>query len=179
MNIFIYNEEEGHYFDGENCISQTPKKYHPYFKDCYSYSDDNNEQNCISYNESFNFVLEGSYCKEKCCDKFFDDKKWMKCDESYKTCFNSSNDCTSCEEKRFLDDNNNCAACNDICENCSEDSKKCTSCDKNSEYKYLVEEHHTWVDMCSNNTKLDEMVLNVFHQLIMMKMKMSHIYGFI
>ena len=155
LHICICNEEEGYYFDGENCISQTPKKCHPYCNDCTSYSDDNNEQNCISCNESLNFVLEGSNCKEKCSDKYFetDNKKCMKCDESCKTCFNSSNNCTSCEEKRFLDDNNNCADCSDICENCSEDSKKCISCDKNSEYKYFVEEHHTCVDICPNNTK--------------------------
>ena len=155
LYLCICDKGNNFYFDGEKCKQG---KCHRYCEKCTSYSDKDDDQNCLSCNRSYNLVLEENNCKKSCSKGYFEtDKKTCdKCNKSCKTCVQNPNNCSSCEDKKFLDQNNNCSNCSDICEKCSGFADNCQSCNKDSEYKYLLKSNHTCVNICPNDTIIDD-----------------------
>lgn len=155
LYLCICDEANNYIFDGGKC---QPGKCHKYCEKCISYSDNDNEQNCISCNSSYDLVLEEKNCKESCSIGYFETKNKIcdKCNNSCKTCEQNPYNCSSCEDKKFLDKNNNCSDCSDNCETCSGSADNCESCYKDSENKYLIINTHTCANICPNNTILDK-----------------------
>ena len=63
-------------------------------------------QNCLSCKDENDFLQEGN-CINKCTDGFYDvgNKTCSKCNETCKTCEINSNNCTSCIDGKYLENN--------------------------------------------------------------------------
>ena len=126
-------------------------------KECMAYSEDNNNQKCISCKDSNLFLQEGN-CVKKCSDNYFvNEKKCENCDNSCKSCSKNSQNCTNCKEGYYMvktSDSNKCEKCSTNCKTCKKgeegEIKNCDSCNQESEFKYLF--NKSCVLICPNNT---------------------------
>ena len=126
-------------------------------KECIAYSEDNNNQKCISCKDSNLFLQEGN-CVKKCSDNYFvNEKKCENCDISCKSCSKNSQNCTNCKEGYYMvktSDSNKCEKCSTNCKTCKKgeegEIKNCDSCNQESEFKYLF--NKSCVLICPNNT---------------------------
>ena len=117
--------------------------------ECTEESTDPNNQKCTSCKE--NFVLYGENCIDKCPDEYFEkDKKCEKCSDSCKLCESNENHCISCNDGKYLEQNE-CKDCHKDCDTCSkgEENNKhnCLSC-KIGKYLYI----DTCYNDCPENT---------------------------
>ena len=140
--------------ENDQCIATTPHCYE-FCEDCTEYSEDKNNQHCISCNEKFN--LEGENCKENCSEGFMAlNRTCIKCNVNYCSSFliNTCN-CISCLDGKYLNQENKCENCSEICGTCSSgikgENNNCDSCNLSSPYKYLINDtnNKTCVESCT------------------------------
>ena len=125
--------------DGDQCIYIKPKCYE-FCEDCTEYSEDKNNQHCLSCKDKLN--LEEGNCKENCSEGSMAlNKTCIKCNINYCSSFliNTCN-CTSCIEGYFMNNEKNiCEECSNECKTCEKENNYCTSC---IEGKYLNKEEN-------------------------------------
>ena len=84
-------------------------------------------------------------CVDNCSNKQYKiDEACYPCDETCKTCTNSTS-CATCETNQFIKDGK-CVTCADKCDTCDGDADKCTKC--NSEYKTVYADTAETVQDC-------------------------------
>ena len=95
--------DEGYIFDNGLCIQNI--KCGDKYKTCKEEPKEGN-QNCLSCKDENDFLQEGN-CINNCTDGFYDDgnKTCSKCNEACKTCEINSNNCTSCIDGQYLENN--------------------------------------------------------------------------
>ena len=111
---------------------------------CKEYSENNEDQKCISC-QNKEFFLEEGNCIEKCHKGYFAvEKECKKCDDECDSCYLFSNNCTSCIKGKYLDekeDIHSCKKCSKNCETCLKGEENgydnCKTCNLNSDFKYL------------------------------------------
>ena len=139
-NLKLLNCSDGYTLINESCILE---ECNDLCQTCSEYSEDNENQKCFSCKND-NHVLYNGNCIDKCPDKFYEkNKKCEECDKSCLSCSINSNNCTSCEDGKYLNEtNHNCQNCNEHCKTCSKgeenDNENCNSCDQNSNFTYLI-----------------------------------------
>ena len=140
--------------ENDQCIATTPHCYE-FCEDCTEYSEDKNNQHCISCNEKFN--LEGENCKENCSEGSMAlNRTCIKSNVNYCSSFliNTCN-CISCLDGKYLNQENKCENCSEICGTCSSgikgENNNCDSCNLSSPYKYLINDtnNKTCVESCT------------------------------
>ena len=139
-NLKLLNCSDGYSLINESCILE---KCNDLCQTCSEYSEDNENQKCFSCKND-NHVLYNGNCINKCPDNFYEkNKKCEECDKSCLSCSINSNNCTSCEDGKYLNEtNHNCQNCSEHCKTCSKgeenDNENCNSCDQNSNFTYLI-----------------------------------------
>ena len=97
--------------------------------ECNYYSEDNNNQQCISCRNEKLFIEEGN-CVEQCSEQYFlNMKKCIKCNESCRTCEFNKDNCLTCDETssfKFLFKN----SCYEKCPNNTIYNTKINSCEE-------------------------------------------------
>lgn len=144
----IIDCEKNYKYENGKCILRC----HDNCEQCSSYSEDNNNQNCISCKNERLFIENGN-CVKKCQkDYYLNEKECIKCDESCETCNKDKDNCTSCSKGKYLDnitDTYMCKNCNEKCETCN-NRDNCITCNQNSSFKFLF--NFNCYEKCPNNT---------------------------
>jgi len=150
----LINCSDGYSLKNDTCIID---KCNSHCKTCKGYSEDDNNQNCISCNNENDVLYKGN-CINDCPNGYYKkDKECNECDKSCSSCSESPNYCTSCINGKYLNESlQTCLKCSVYCETCTKfeesESQNCLSCKKNSKYKYLF--NNNCVEKCPNNTSL-------------------------
>ena len=114
----------------DQCIPPSPNCYQT-CETCSKYSDDENNQYCLSCKENFN--LYGINCKENCPERYkAENRKCEKCTDDYCSSFSINTcDCTECKDHYYKNSTGLCNQCDSICEQCQNEPNNCTKCDDN------------------------------------------------
>ena len=146
------------YYDGQ-CVE---KHCHENCNTCTAYSNDKNDQKCISCKNP-NLFLQNRNCVDRCSENYFLNGTICQiCDGQCNTCNINSYNCTSCKDKYYLFKTSEafqkCEKCSENCKTCFKgeegELKNCKSCDQNSLYKYLY--NTSCLEKCPENTKKNE-----------------------
>lgn len=157
-NLKLINCSDGYILKNDTCIVD---KCNSHCKTCKGYSEDDDNQMCISCKEN-KVVLNGN-CIGKCPERYFvKDNNCNECDNSCFSCSENPTNCTSCIDGEYLDESNHtCNNCTEHCKTCSKGlengNENCLSCDLNSQYKFLVKAEgfdRNCVTGCPENTTL-------------------------
>ena len=157
-NLKLINCSDGYTLKNDTCIVD---KCNSHCKTCKGYSEDDDNQMCISCKEN-KVVLNGN-CIGKCPERYFvKDNNCNECDNSCFSCSENPTNCTSCIDGEYLDESNHtCNNCTEHCKTCSKGlengNENCLSCDLNSQYKFLVKAEgfdRNCVTGCPENTTL-------------------------
>jgi hypothetical protein len=165
----LLNCLDGYTLKNDTCIVN---KCNSHCKICKEYSEDDNNQNCISCKNENN-VLYKENCLNDCPNGYYKkDKKCYECDKSCSSCRDNPNYCTSCINGKYLDElEHTCLNCSKYCETCTKfeenENHNCLSCKNSSNYKYLF--NNNCVEKCPNNTSLinDECIVGNYSQHIL------------
>ena len=149
----IIDCDKNYKFENGECITI---KCHDNCDKCTMYSDDNNDQKCLSCKND-KMVLQDGNCVKACSDHYFlNVKKCEKCDDSCKSCNIFSINCTSCYNGQYLDkelETHFCRDCSDNCETCEFSEDNCITCNQTSLFRYFF--NNSCYEKCPNNTKLN------------------------
>ena len=150
----LINCSDGYTLKNETCVVN---KCNSHCKTCKGYSENDNDQNCISCKNENDVLYKGN-CLNACPNGYYKKfKECYECDKSCSSCNDNPNYCTSCVEGKYLDESKHtCVNCSDNCETCTKyeekESHNCLSCKKSSNNKYLF--NNNCVENCPNNTSL-------------------------
>ena len=150
----LINCSNGYILKNDTCIID---KCHKHCRECTDYSEDDNNQKCISCKNE-NYILFKGNCINDCQNGYYKkDKECYECNKTCSSCSDSPNHCTSCIDGKYLNESlHTCLKCSEYCETCTKfeenENHNCISCKKSSNYKYLF--NNNCVEKCPNNTSL-------------------------
>jgi len=153
-NLKLINCSDGYTLKNDICVI---KKCNIHCKACKGYSEDDNNQLCISCKNENDVLYKGN-CLNNCPNGHYKkDKECYECDKSCTSCNENPNYCTSCADGKYLDESKHiCLKCSEYCETCNKfeenENHNCLSCKQNSNYKYLF--NNNCLEKCPNNTSL-------------------------
>ena len=152
--LYLIACDEGYIFDNGTC-----KQNFTCDDKCKTCKEEPKEgnQNCLSCKDENDFLQEGN-CIKECTDGFYDvgNKTCSKCNETCKTCEINSNNCTSCIDGKYLNNENNiCINCHENCQTCKEggtdENQNCLTCKNNVPYLINVDGYNkNCVNNCSD-----------------------------
>jgi len=112
-------------------------------------------QNCLFCKDENDFLQEGN-CINECTEGFYDvgNKTCLKCDGICKTCEINSNNCKSCIDGKYLE-NNTCIDCHEKCQTCEkggeDENQNCLTCKYNDTYLINADGYNkNCVENCSD-----------------------------
>ena len=150
----LINCSDGYTLKNEACVIN---KCNSHCKTCKGYSENDNDQNCISCKNENDVLYKGN-CLNACPNGYYKKfKECYECDKSCSSCNDNPNYCTSCVEGKYLNESKHtCLNCYEKCETCTKfeenENHNCLSRKKSSNYKYLF--NNNCVEKYPNNTSL-------------------------
>ena len=148
----IIDCDKNYKYEKGKCIA----KCHVNCDKCSMYSNDNIDQKCISCKNGL-FLQEGN-CLKTCSNNYFlNDRTCEKCDNTCKTCYQTSYNCTSCIKGKYIDiisETHECKDCSDNCESCEISRDNCISCNQASSFKFFF--NYSCYENCPENTKINK-----------------------